>query len=104
MSNIGLGTELKLNINIEPMGELTMDDYDFMVEIYTSLKRIQEIHKSDTIRIDENNYVACVDSEALGHGLVKVRVTAYIPDNDFEDGVRTEVVYLNTDITIIKTL
>ena len=31
---IFLGTELKLNVNIQPIGEITMDDYDFIVELY----------------------------------------------------------------------
>lgn len=42
METIGLGTELKLNLNIEPLGEITMDDYYFEVDIYCSLKRIGE--------------------------------------------------------------
>lgn len=104
MDALGLGTELKLNINIEPIGEITMDDYDFEVDIWCSLKRIVTIAKSEAIRVDEKNYIVCVDSSLLGHGQIKAKVTAYVPDNDFEDGVRTEVVYLNTNIEIVKTI
>ena len=39
-----IGTELKLNINIEPMGSVTMDDYDFEVEVYCSIKRVLTIN------------------------------------------------------------
>lgn len=104
MDALGLGTELKLNINIEPIGEITMDHYDFEVDVWCSLKRIVTITKSEAIRVDENNYIICVDSSLLGHGQIKAKVTAYVPDNDFEDGVRTEVVYLNTNIEIVKTI
>lgn len=104
METIGLGTELKLNINIEPLGDITMDDYDFEVDIYCSLKRVQTIVKDDAIRVDENNYIVCIDSSLLGHGDLKAKITARIPDGDFDDNYRTEVVYLNTDITIIKTV
>ena len=103
MSNIGLGTELKLNINIEPIGEITMDDYDFEVDVYCSLKRVQTIKKEDAIRVDENNYTLCVDSSLLGHGELKAKVTAFIPDGDFEDNYRTEVVYITTIYSIVKT-
>ena len=104
MGTIGLGTELKLNIHVEPIGDITMDDYDFEVEVWCSLKRISTIFKKDAIRVDENNYIVCVDSSLLGHGIVKTKVTAYIPDGDFEDDLRTEVVYYNTNIEIIKTI
>ena len=32
---IFLGTELKLNINIAPMGVVSMKDYDFNIDVYT---------------------------------------------------------------------
>lgn len=104
MGTIGLGTELKLNLNIDPIGEITMDDYDFEVDVYCSLKKAHTVTKQDAIRVDENNYIICVDSALLGHGRVKMKVTAYIPDNDFDDGLRTEVVYMDTIIDIIKTI
>lgn len=105
MGNIvlGLGTKFKLNINIEPIGDITMDDFDFEVDVYCSQKRVTTITKEAAIRLDESNYVIRVDSEPLGHGDVKAKVTAYIPDDDFEDGTRKEVAFLATDITIVKT-
>lgn len=99
-----LGTELKLNINIEPIGSITMDDYDFEVEVYCSVKRIVIVPKKDAIRIDNNNYVILVDTMETGAGDLKCRVTAHIPDDDFADGLRTEVVGLDTGINIIKQI
>jgi hypothetical protein len=104
ISNIFIGTELKLNINIEPMGEVTMDDYDWFVEVYCSAKRIVVIKKQDAIRIDDNNYVVLVDSAELGAGELKCKIYAHIPDSDFEDNTRTEVSMISTGINIIKTL
>lgn len=104
MEKIGLGTELKLNINIEPMEGFTMDDYDFVVDVYCSQKREQRIMKKDAIRVDEDNYLVRVDSASLGHGEIKAKITAYIPDGDFDDNVRTEVVFLATNISIIKNI
>lgn len=103
-NNIFIGTELKLNINIEPIGSTTMDNYDFEVEVYCSIKRIVTIQKKDAIRIDESNYVVLVDTKETGAGDLKCRVTAHIPDDDFADGFRTEVVGLDTGINIIKQI
>lgn len=103
-NNVYIGTELKLNINIEPMGEFTMDDYDWSVDVYCSTKRIMTIPKLSSIRIDSNNYVLLVDTEELGVGDVKCKITAYIPDHDFADTLRTEVSLIDTGINIIKTI
>mgnify|MGYP006976591296 CR=1 FL=1 len=103
-NNIFIGTELKLNINIEPMGEFTMDDYDWSVDVYCSTKRVVTIAKRDAIRIDKNNYVLLVDTEELGAGDVKCKITAYVPDFDFPDTLRTEVSMIDTGINVIKTI
>lgn len=105
MSNkIFLGTELKLNIHIEPIGDITMDDYNFEVEIYCSPKKTIVIPKSDAIKIDENNYIVLIDTNIVGTGDLKCKVTAHIPDADFDDDFRTEIVAIDTGININKAL
>lgn len=101
---IFLGTELKLNINIEKMGEFTMDDYDWVVDVYCSTTKVVTIHKQSAIRIDENNYVLLVETSELGAGRIKCKVVAYIPDFDFPDGLRTEVSIIDTGKDIIRTI
>lgn len=97
-----LGTEIKLNIHIEPIGSLCMDDYDFEAEVYCSQKKTIIAKKSDMIRVDESNFIVLVDTAIVGAGDLKCKVTAYIPDSDFDDGLRTEVVAFDTGIDIIK--
>lgn len=104
MEDVFIGTEIKLNISIAPIGDVTMDDYDFYIEVYCSAKRAVMIQKSNTIRIDENNRIICVDTTSLGAGEIKCKITAYIPDADFPDNKRTEVVAINTGIQIIKSI
>lgn len=99
-----IGTELKLNIHIEPIGKVTMDDYDFEVEVYCSPKRPVMATKKDMIRVDSNNYVVLVDTNEVGAGDLKCKVTAYVPDGDFPDLIRTEVVCIDTGINIIKAI
>ena len=99
-----IGTELKININIQPIDNITMDDYEFTVEMYCSPKRTLTIKKADAIRADANNYIVCIDTEMIGAGDLKCKVTANIPDGDFPDMFRTEVVAIDTGISIIKSL
>lgn len=105
MSKIYLGTELKLNVNIDPIGGIHMDSYDWKVELFTSPSKIVTVSSDDTdnaLRQDEDNYIIKADTKAIGIGKLKCRVTAYIPDGDFSDYKRTEVQLYNPSIDIIK--
>jgi hypothetical protein len=99
-----IGTELKLNIHIAPIGYTTMDDYNFEVEVYCSPKRPIIIPKANAIRIDSDNYVVLVDTNVVGAGDLKCKVTAQVPDGDFPDLLRTEVMCIDTGINIIKAI
>lgn len=104
-----LGTEIKLNIHIDPIGELTMADYDFIVEVYCSAKKSLIINKSNTqlakpVEGAENDYIILIDTSEIGTGNLKCKVTAYIPDDDFEDEERTEVSIIDTGIEIVKSI
>jgi hypothetical protein len=103
---IFLGTELKLNINIEPIGSMTMDDYDFEVEVICgSFKKSSIVIKKERAKkIDSNNYIICFSTTEVGAGKLMCRVTAYIPDGDFADGKRTEITEIDTGIEIVKSL
>lgn len=97
-----VGTELKMNVSIDPIGGLTMDDYDFVIEMYCSVKKTVVVEKKDSIRIDSSNYLVLIDTNITGAGELKCKVTAHIPDNDFPDSLRTEVAVLDTGVTIVK--
>lgn len=99
---IHLGEKFKLNVGLDPMGSLTMDDYDFVVEAYCVSYRRQIIPKAECLRDDANNYVARVDSNILGPGKVRLDVKAKIPDRDFEDGFRPDICKIETRYTIVK--
>lgn len=99
-TQIYLGSEIKLNISIEPIGEMTMDNYNFQVEVFTSPKRKVTVQKSELIRVDSNNYILPLDTSKLGVGDLRCIITAYIPDGDFEDQLRTEIGVFCTGIII----
>lgn len=102
-SNPYIGTEIKLNISIDPIDGVTMDDYDFTIEAYCSAKRVMTIKKEDALRVDSSNYIILLDTTILGAGNLKCKITAHIPDDDFSDALRTEVVVVDTGVTIMKS-
>lgn len=97
---IYIGTEAKLNISVEPMEGAVMDDYAFECEFYCLPNRRLVLDKSQLVRVDENNYIAVVDTKPLGVGMLKCKVTAYLPDADCGDGIRTEVILIDTGYRI----
>lgn len=104
-----LGTEIKLNIHIDPIGDWTMEDYDFTVEAYCSTKKSLIISKSEAKPVEGsgekiNDYIIMIDTSEIGTGNLKCKVTAYIPDDDFEFGKRTEVSIIDTGIEIVKSI
>lgn len=99
---VHLGTELKLNVHIAPIDGITIDAYDYLTEVYCSPKRSITIPKEKTKRIDSENYMICFDTTNLGVGDLFVRITAFIPDGDFDDNLRTEICVIDTGITIVK--
>lgn len=101
------GTELKLHINIEPIGNYKMVDYDFSIDIYcNSGKKVislsKEEDKDKVKEVDDNTYMVLVNTSDLDTGELRCKVTAYIPDGDFIDKTRTEVAIIPTNIRIVK--
>lgn len=99
-----LGTELKLNVNIQPIGGVSMSAFDFIIEAYCNPQRGQIITKDDAIKVDNDNYIIVVNSEMVGTGDLKLRISATVPDGDMSDALRTEVTCIETNVRIIRNL
>lgn len=99
-----LGTGLKFLVEITSSG-FDMDRDDFEI----TLKRSNYTHtyqKSDLAvetyvetvggePVEKHHYYLCFDSSEYGKGLIQATVTAYVPDEDFEDNIRTEIEKVN---------
>ena len=96
------GTQLKLNIHIDPFGDLHMEDYNFECKFYIFQKRFIVISKSEMARIDADNYVVIVDTADLGIGLLHMSLTAHLPDENFPAITRKEIACVDTGITIVN--
>lgn len=83
------GTELKFVLDIDIEG-FSMDSDDFKVTIKNTKNEIT-IPKSEMLLTENDEWLFTVDTAQMGTGDYYVIVTAYVPDTDFEDGLRTEV-------------
>lgn len=97
-----LGTQVKLNIHIEPLGNLHMEDYTFECKFYVFPKRFVIINKSEMAKIDADNYVVIVDTTDLGTGPLHMSLTANLPDDDFPEIFRKEIACVDTGINIVN--
>lgn len=90
-----LGTEYKISIHLDEIDGYHMSDYDFEASVYVFKNKEVKIGKQEMKREDDDNYLLVIDTEkamVIGRGAVNVEVTAYVPDADFGDGTRTEII------------
>lgn len=99
--SILFGSGLKLNIHMAPIDNHHLNDIDFQVEVYTSQGQNKlVIDKKEAFRIDNDNYIVCIDTLEIGYGELMVTLWADIPDSDFQSGVRREGKTIRTNIII----
>lgn len=96
------GEKFKLNIGVSPIAGVTMDDYDFFLELSTPYSAPITINKSEMKRKDSDNYRAMVDTLLLGIGKLEMKFHAEIPDGDFPDQLRTVIKEIDNKINIRK--
>lgn len=96
---VSLGTELKVNISMEPMQGHTLASTDWFCEFSANRAKVKVL-KADAIKVDDNNYICTVDSRAVGRGELMAHIEVQIPDSDFADGYRTEALTFSTGINI----
>ena len=96
-----LGTELKINVHVEPIDGLHMSDYDFECVFFVYKNRPLVVKKNEMTKVDEDNYIAKVDSAKVGTGNLMMKFVADIPDSDMNDGLRKEVELVDLQLPII---
>ena len=89
-------------MHIDPLGTLHMSDYDFECKFYIFPKKAVIINKNDMVKVDNDNYLAIVDTTGLGVGRLHMTLTAQIPDEDFDNVPRREVACVDTGIDIVN--
>ena len=84
-----LGTEKKYHLEIVSEG-FDMETDDFEVELKRG-PNVITLKKNDLVKDVNGDFYVTFDTAELGPGGVTMTVTAYVPDEDFPDGLRTEI-------------
>ena len=97
---IFFGSDIKLKINVDFGENVNMDETDFDVKLISGSKSIV-LEKSQLIKVDSNNYIACVKSPDTSRGSIRVEVRFKLVDTDFSDNIQNVVSVCEPGIKII---
>ena len=97
-----LGTECKVKLTLPSISGINPYGYEFDVELYTNPNKRLVVRWGNCIPLDkEGEYLVPFDSAKVGVGDMTVELVAYVPDEFFEDKLRTERVRIESVATII---
>ena len=94
------GTELKLALNVSDIGKYVLEDLNFHIIAYTNQKKKFKIEKEDCIFVNDSCYLILIDTSLYDAGNLILDIFLDILDDDFEDGARTEIYRIKTNIKI----
>lgn len=96
------GTEFKMLVRIEPIGGIHMKDMRVNCVFYTRMDAPFAVSKDEMIYVDDDSYIALVDTSGMSSGVLRNRITCEVPDLDFNDGYRTEITDVETGVTLYR--
>lgn len=101
-----VGTTLKIAVTADIGNDkhLSDGDVDFECTFHVEgmLSKKQTYAKSEMTYLDDDTYLAVVDSSKIGVGKYYCLLSVMIPDEDAPDNVRCEKVRFPTYINVIK--
>lgn len=98
LDNFYIGTDLKFQFSITANG-FNMDSDDYVITLHCGGKTVT-VPKSDIVIGSNNTHFLLVDTTQFPSGMLRMAVTAQVPDGDFGDGMRAEVAAI--DLCTIK--
>ena len=86
------GTKVKYRIEIESPGfDMAEDDFKIILKRGTYSETYPKANLIDREVGDKHEYYLAFDTTPFGPGDIIVTVEAYVPDEDFDGGIRTEI-------------
>lgn len=92
---VALGSETKIEFTVDMPDKLTLADVDFTGKVINvdDKDKALDFTKEECIMVDEGaSYVVLIDTETLGVGSLMLKLTVQIPDTDFPNDTRKQVV------------
>lgn len=96
------GTEFKILVRIEPIGGIHMRDMRVNCVFYTRMDVPFTVSKDEMIYVDDDSYIALVDTSGMSSGVLRNRITCEVPDSDFPDEYRTEITDVDTGVILYR--
>lgn len=94
------GSKVKVAVWAGLPSDLHLSGVDFFCEFIASMGK-QKVTKDDMVMIDDDNYIAVVDTAKTGSGELYVKIHVKLPDADVPGtGIREEVAITPTGIRI----
>ena len=87
-NNIIKGTGVKFKVDLSASG-FDMDSCDFFFTIICG--GVSKTILKDELVYDGTDWFLCFDTSDFWGGTMTVVTTAFIPDSDFQDGMRKEI-------------
>ena len=85
-----VGEKLKFRITLTAEGfNQEEDDYD--IDFYCGDNGVQHFNQDSMKKGLDGNHYLLIDTEGMQPGVMRIVVSAYIPDADFDDGKRKEM-------------
>ena len=88
--SVYIGTDLKFFINVESSG-FSQDSDDWYVVLMRGNREVKTYEKNDMLKDTEGNWFVCIETEEFSAGVYSIKIVAKVPDDDFPDGIRTEI-------------
>ena len=101
MEKYYVGTELKFALTITSAG-FNMDEDSWAAHVICGRKSVTCSRNHDAVVDDQGQWYILVDSQYLGTGKYYLVVVIDVPDDDFEDGYRHEVLQQERPICIVN--
>jgi hypothetical protein len=85
-----VGEDLKFKITLTAEGfDQGQDPYE--IDFYCGDNSVMHFTQADMKKGTDGDYYLLIDTKAMQPGVMRMVITAHIPDNDFDDHYRDEV-------------
>lgn len=104
MTNVVLGSDFQLTLPVSVPEGVTLSELEYSVDVvnYDQKDKVVTFDQGDSVASDTNNTITTyLNSEDLGIGLLLVKVTMRIPDENYPNGVRRYVQRVNPYVQIV---
>lgn len=85
-----LGEDVKIGLSVTPIDDMTLADIDWEIELWCTSNNKLTIKKEQAIQYDNGEYFITFNTNDVGEGILQLKITYKIPDEDFPDKVRNE--------------